>query len=123
MSVDSVANWRMAESYDSSATHEIVFSGMNESIDASYYDNPLCGMGAFFGTKSPNFYNNIPTMCPIYTFVNRSDDNASLLGWPESMGQEIVYGSETWKVFRTGKINGVDPTYNNYYGFAFKKVT
>lgn len=88
------------------------------------------GLLAAFHEKSPNYYNNIATMSPIYLLGKRSDDNFSLLGWPSgirylntlnySMGQEIMYGTETWKIFH---MNGY--AYTGYYlygGFAFKKV-
>jgi hypothetical protein len=130
--VDSVANWRMAASYASAPGPEIVFPACCPSISSSYYYWSETGLASMFAGKSPNFYNNIAAMCPLYTSLKRSDNNYSLLGCPDgirfinttnySIGQEITYGSETWKIFRTGLHNGSIPTYHTNFGFAFKKV-
>ena len=130
---DSTANWRMAESYAPGTDYEIAFSGINGAIDTNQDHLPLASIASFFQDKSPNFYNNIAAMCPLYTFLYRSDGNYSIIGWPAgvrflnttnySMGQEVTYGSETWKIFRTGNINGVTPEKNIYAGFAFLKET
>lgn len=88
------------------------------------------GLLAMFHVKSPNYYNSISSMAPVYLLGKRSDNNFSLLGWPEgirylntqnySMGQELTYGTETWKIF---EMNGYGYTakYYRYGGFAFLK--
>ena len=86
-------------------------------------------MASMFWSKSPNFYNSLAATCPIYVLGLRSDDNYSLLGWPAgvrflnctnySAGQEVVYGSDTWKIFRADNLEG--DALNQYCGFAFLK--
>jgi len=122
---DSVADWRIASTNDD----EILFPCVvGQQANESYSQ---VGINSMFWSKGPNFYNNLAAMAPLYTFVKRSDDNYSLLGWPEgvrflnctnySAGQELTYGTETWKIFHADSLNG-DPL-NMYCGFAFKKET
>ena len=69
-------------------------------------------------------------MCPIYTFLKRSDNNFSLIGWPEgvrflnvtnySAAQELTFGAETWMVFHADSLVGTPK--KMYTGFAFLKV-
>lgn len=128
LDIDSVADWRV----NGVSYNEIVFPCVaGQTSTVSGYSKS--GMASFFYSKSPNFYNNITAMCPIYTFVKRSDNNFSLLGWPSgvrflnvlnySAGQEIVYGTETWKIFPANDVTGTAYTVlNPNCGFAFKKV-
>lgn len=126
LDADSDARWRAADYNEDLCFPCVAGQTANETDSQS-------GMAAFFWSKSPNFYNNIAAMCPIYTFVKRSDDNFSLLGWPSgvrflnvthySVGQEITYGPETWKVFPANDVTGSAETVKNENcGFAFKKV-
>lgn len=100
---------------------------------AGQYANPdysKSQLAAQFHAKSPNFYNNIAAMCPLYILGSRSDNNYSLLGIPDgvrflnvtnySAGQELTYGSETWKIFNANSM-AVTPL-NLYCGYAFLKV-
>jgi hypothetical protein len=87
------------------------------------------GTASFFWSKAPNAYNAMAAMCPIYTFLKRSDNNFSLLGWPEgvrflnctnySAAEEITYGGETWMVFHADSQE--EAPKNMYCGFAFLK--
>jgi hypothetical protein len=89
------------------------------------------GMASFFYSKSPDAYNAMAAMCPIYTFLERDDDNYSLIGWPDGVrflnttnydpAEEITYGAETWTVFHADSLEG-DPQ-NMFTGFAYKKVS
>ncbi len=89
------------------------------------------GLASYFWSHSPNSYNAMAAMCPIYTLLKRDDDNYSLLGWPDGVrflnttnydpAEEITYGAETWTVFHADSQSG-DPL-NMYAGFAFKKVS
>lgn len=126
--MDSVSDFRISKSETNPEIRFpcVVSTRGNESSSQS-------GLGAFFWSKSPNFYNNISSMMPIYVMGKRSDSNYSLLGWPSgvrflnvlnySAGQEITYGTETWKVFPEKSFSNYD-TYakNKNCGFAFKKV-
>ena len=125
LDVDSVADWRCA---DAGATREIIFPCVaGQSANKEYSQTGLCSM---FWSKAPNAYNAMSAMVPIYTLAKRSDNNYSLLGWPEgvrflnvtnySPGQEITYGAETWKVFHAD--SGNFTPLNMYCGFAFLKV-
>ena len=125
LDVDSVADWRCA---DASATREIIFPCVaGQSVNPSSSQVGLCSM---FWSKAPNAYNAMSAMVPIYTLAKRSDNNYSLIGWPEgvrflnvtnySPGQEITYGAETWKVFHAD--SGNFTPLNMYCGFAFLKV-
>lgn len=122
--VDSVADWRVAQgdSYPEIRYPCVV----GQQAKDNYSTDGLC---TFFWLRSPSFYNAMSAMCPLYTMVKRSDDNYSLLGWPEGVrflnvtnytpAQEITYGSETWMVFHADS-QSPDPM-NMYCGFAFLK--
>ena len=121
---DSVASWRIA-----TTNYEIAFPCVvGQTDNSSYSKTGICSM---FWSKAPNFYNNLTAMAPLYIFVLRDDDNYSLLGWPEgvrflnctnySAGQELTYGTDTWKIFHADSLED-DPD-NMYCGFAFKKET
>lgn len=119
---DSDESWRIADNNDEVAFPCVVGQTANESYSK-------VGIASMFWSKGPNFYNNIAAMCPIYIFGERSDNNYSLLGWPEgvrflnctnySAGQEVTYGTDTWKIFHADSIDS-DPN-NMYCGFAFLK--
>lgn len=127
LNVDSVADFRIAAgTYYPEIKFPCVVGQRGNS------NSSQIGLSAFFWEKSPNFYNNIASMCPIYTMGKRSDDNYSLLGWPSgvrflnvtnySAGQEITYGSETWKVFPEISFPDYDEDASNKNcGFAFLK--
>jgi hypothetical protein len=124
LDVDSIARWRTT---DAETLREILMPCVaGQSVNGLYSTSALA---SHFWKKSPNSYNNIAAMCPIYVSGKRSDNNYSLLGWPEgvrflnvtnySAGQELTYGTETWKVFHA---DSADFTPSNMYaGFAFKK--
>lgn len=122
LDVDATASWRRAMNNDEVVFPCVVGQQANESYSK-------CGIASMFWSKGPNFYNNIAAMCPLYTFAARSDGNQSLLGWPDgvrflnctnySAGQEITYGTETWKIFHADSLDQ-DPL-NMYCGFAFLK--
>lgn len=124
LEVDSVADWRCADL----ATLGEIFFPCVAGQSAGTSDTKGGVASQFFGA-SPNFYNNIAAMTPIYVFGKRSDNNYSLLGWPDgvrflnvtnySVGQELTYGSETWKVFHAD--SGNFTPLNMYCGFAFLK--
>jgi len=125
LDVDSTASWRRAHT----ASNEIAFPCVVGQTASEVYSK--VGICSMFWSKGPNFYNNLAAMAPLYTFVLRDDDNYSLLGWPEgvrflnctnySAGQELTYGTETWKIFHADSLDQ-DPL-NMYCGFAFKKET
>lgn len=122
LDVDSSAAWRCAD-YNNNA----VFPG---AFTAGTTDNYAlrAGFNFFFSKRSPNAYNAMAAMVPVYIHGKRSNGNYSLLGWPKSIrmlnvgnysgGQELTYGSETWKVF-PADVLGTDLA---GVGFAFKKV-
>lgn len=129
MDVDGTANWRLSK-YGS--TSEIKFSAFSGTNTTTYRSRARDAFSSVFGVYSPNSYNNIASMSPIYVWLRRSDANYSLLGWPEgvrflntlnySSGQELTYGTETWKVFKSNAIDGGIFDYDPNVGFAFKKV-
>jgi len=124
--VDATASWRIStgETWPEIAWPCVVGQQGNE-----YYSK--VGMDSFFWSHSPNSYNAMAAMVPIYTLLKRDDDNYSLLGWPDGVrflnttnydpAEEITYGAETWTVFHADSQSG-DPE-NMYAGFAFKKVS
>lgn len=127
LTADSVTKWfRCSESSE----HEIVFSCPSGAGNPGNYDQYcLRGICSFFWAFAPSFYNAMAAMAPCYVFIKRSDDNYSLLGWPEGVrflnvtnytpAQEITYGSETWMVFNNDGVNASQT--NPYAGFAFLK--
>lgn len=133
LDVDSTADWRTSDGeYEPEIKFPCVFPSRNSDNNYTYCN----GLAGFFHRRSPNYYNNIATMCPIYVLGKRSSGNYSLLGWPEgvryvnvlnySAGQEITYGSETWKVFQEKSYDDFDNQVTSKYancGFAFKKET
>lgn len=126
LDVDSVADWRVADSY----SREIAFPCPAGQSYAGI-DITASGLVPFFYSKSPNAYNAMSAMTPIYLAVKRSDGNYSPIGWPEGVrflnvtnytpGQEITYGSETWIVFPANSYaSSVTIAYPGM-GFAFLK--
>lgn len=126
---DSVASFRIA---GRTTYPEIKFPCVVSGKYSSGY-NSQSGFASHFWAKSPNYYNNIAAICPIYTTLKRSDGKYSLLGWPSgvrflntlnySAGQEVTYGSETWKIFPENSIPNYETNVQNRNcGFAFKKV-
>ena len=123
---DSDASWRMAD--DGSACQVMFPCVAGQTGNISFTKT---GIASMFWTKSPNFYNSLAATCPIYVLGKRSDANYSLLGWPAgvrflnctkySAGQEVIYGSDTWKIFHADSLQGASS--NLYCGFAFKKET
>lgn len=127
ITADGTTSWRRTDS--SSTVPEIAFPCVSgQSIGNSVYSKG--GIASFFWQKSPNAYNAMAAMCPIYTFLLRSDNNYSLIGWPEGVrflnvtnytsGDELTYGAESWVVFNADSM-AIAPV-NLYCGFAFKKV-
>jgi len=123
LNADGTADWRCAN-YNSK---EIMFpcvAGQQGSEEDSKR-----GLASFFWAFSPNSYNAMAAMVPIYVLLLRSDDNYSLLGWPEgvrflncsgySAAEEVTYGAETWMIFHADS-QAPDPL-NMYCGFAFLK--
>jgi len=125
--VDGTASWRNADY--SSGLPDIAFPCV-AGQKSGYVTNTQGGMCAFFYAKSPDAYNAMAAMCPIYTLLKRADANYSLIGWPAGVrflnvtnydpAEEITYGAETWTVFHADSC-GFTPI-NMYCGFAFKKV-
>lgn len=126
---DSVADWRIA---NATTYAEIRFPCV-VSMKYSQATSSQQGLASTFWGKSPNYYNNIASMCPIYVMLYRADTNYSLLGWPEgvrflnvlnySSGQELTYGTETWKIFPENSIPDYETNVQNRNcGFAFLKV-
>jgi len=123
---DGTEDWRVADG--DSDDQEIVWSGVPSSPGLTG-THPLRGMCTPFYEKAPNSYNNISAACPIYTLLYRSDDNYSLIGWPEGVrflnvtnytpAQELTYGDDTWMVFESDS-GDVAPGWPGC-GFAFKK--
>ena len=125
--VDATASWRMStgESYPEIRWPCVV--GQAGGVE-TYSQR---GLASYFWSHSPNSYNAMAAMVPIYTLLKRDDDNYSLLGWPDGVrflnttnydpAEEITYGAETWTVFHADSQSG-DPE-NMYTGFAFKKVS
>jgi hypothetical protein len=127
LDVDSIADWRVN---GTGSYIEIAWPCVAGQATANA-DYTKGGMGSFFWSKSPNFYNNIAALCPIFTFGKRSDGNYSILGWPAgvrfmnvtnySAGQELTYGDETWKVFPANDVHASEAVRNDNCGFAFLK--
>ena len=123
--MDGVADWRMVG--DSVAYREILWPCVAGQTTSQNYTQS--GLASMFWSKAPNFYNSLAATCPIYVLGKRSDANYSLLGWPAgvrflnctnySAGQEVIYGSDTWKIFHADSLNG--DSSNLYCGFAFLK--
>jgi len=121
---DSVADWRVAQG---ASLPEIMFPCVSgQQANPTYSQRGLC---SYFWSFAPNAYNAMAAMCPIYVLGKRSDDNYSLLGWPEGVrflnctnydpAEEISYGDETWMVFHADSQE--DDPLNMYCGFAFLK--
>jgi hypothetical protein len=99
--------------------------------DRANYTYSQCGLLSLFWSHAPSDYNGMAAMAPIYLLGLRSDDNHSLLGWPEGLrflncalyspGEEVVFGSDTWMIFHADSMD--DTPSNMYCGYAFKKVT
>ena len=125
--VDGTASWRNAGCY--SGYDQIIFPCPSPGDFGPTYHRS--GMASFFWSKSPDAYNAMAAMCPIYTFLERDDDNYSLIGWPDGVrflnttnydpAEEVTYGAETWTVFHADSLEATPV--NMYTGFAFKKVS
>ena len=132
---DSSLAWRRAfYGGNAYAGYRLIFNGAVGS-DLSPYDGSAlakCFISSF-SLKSPSSYNSMAAMCPVYMTLHRSDDNFSLVGWPEgvrflnvtlySAGEEITYGDETWMAFPSNGFASplVETTYYPHGGFAFLK--
>ena len=124
LDADASANWRISYS----TTYGIIFSA---PFPYTYADKGNRSFGSYFVGRTPNSFNSLAPMCPLYVFTKRSDSYLSLLGWPKSIriinttnysgGDEIVYGGDTWKIFRETAY-GAEPAYYGKTGFAIKKV-
>ena len=122
ITADEVTSWRNAG--NGLNNDQIVFPCPNE-----YSPNSISGIAEFFYSKSPSSYNAIAAHFPLYTFLLRSDDNYSRIGWPEGVrflnvtnydpAEELVLGGDTWLVFPADGIN-IAPI-NVGVGFAFLK--
>ena len=125
--VDGTASWRNAGCRTNN--YQIIFPCPSTGDNSPTLHRE--GMASFFWSKSPDAYNAMAAMCPIYTFLKRDDDNYSLLGWPDGVrflnvtnydpAEELTYGAETWTVFHADSLE-TDPE-NMYTGFAYKKVS
>jgi hypothetical protein len=123
---DGTADWRYRRTEGVSQLECPCVRGDRGSPTAS-----RVGLLALFWTHAPSDYNAMAAMAPVYLLTRRSDDNFSLLGWPEGLrnlnctmyspGEEVVFGSDTWLVFHADSMD--DAPTNMYVGFAFKKVT
>jgi len=125
VNVDSVASWRNA-GY-ASTNYQIIFPCPSPG---GYYNNiHNNGIAYPFWSKAPNAYNAMAAQCPIKVFLKRSDNNYSLIGWPEGVrflnvtnygpAEEVTYGAETWVVFHADSLVGTPK--KMYTGFAFLK--
>jgi hypothetical protein len=126
VNVDSLTSWRNADYY--SGLPKIAFPCVaGQKMEYSYATKT--GMCSYFYDMSPDAYNAMAAMCPIYINLKRSDNNYSLIGWPEGVrflnvtnydsAEEITYGAETWKVFNANSMDYIP--LNMYCGFAFLK--
>jgi len=89
------------------------------------------GLASMFWSHSPNAYNAMAAMCPIYTLLLRADNNYSLIGWPLDVrflnttnydpAEELTYGAETWMAF-PADMSQTTVGDNTKCGMAFKKV-
>lgn len=122
---DGSAAWRSRSAY---APKEVVCPCVAGDRANPQYSQ--CGLLSHFWTHAPSDYNAMAAMAPIYLLGLRSDDNYTLLGWPEGLrflnctmyspGEEVTFGSDTWLIFHADSMD--DTPANMYCGFAFKKV-
>jgi len=128
VNVDSVASWRISGRGGVAPANDQIIFPCPSAGDYSPTKH-RGGLASFFYSLSPDAYNAMSAMCPLYTLLRRSDDNYSLLGWPEGVrylnvtiydsGEEITYGAETWVAFHDDSLEA-DPV-NVGSGFAFLK--
>jgi len=125
--VDGSAIWRAANAGSSGDAIPLVYPCVaGQQANAGYSKS---GLGAQFWGKAPSSFNGMAAMMPIYSCIRRSDGNYSLAGWPSGVrflncqsynnGDEVTYGSETWKIFHADSQQSAPD--NMYCGFAFLK--
>ena len=122
--VDSLAAWRNSNT----TAKDLVFPGVGGCRVNPYLRS---GLACFFIKRSPNFYNAMAAMIPLYVLGKWADGYYSLLGWPKSIrqlnvsnyacGDELTYGGDTWKVF-PATLENTAALVNPGVGFAIKKV-
>ncbi|MCJ7776870.1 MAG: hypothetical protein MUP16_00930 [Sedimentisphaerales bacterium] len=126
VNVDGTASWRTSTG---SGTSKIQWPCVVGQQANEYYSKD--GLASMFWAYSPNAYNAMAAMCPIYTLLLRTDNNYSLIGWPLGVrflnvtnydpAEELTYGAETWMVF-PADMSQQTVGLNTKCGMAFLKV-
>jgi len=133
--VDSLSGWRWSGLQGNTSTGNyaktILLQGLlaNQSISAKATSSSNVSFNGLFYTRTPNWFNGLAPLATCFVFLKRASANLSLLGWPKSIrlvnitnynsGDELTFGSDTWKIFPEHSKSDADPT----IGFAVKKVT
>jgi hypothetical protein len=134
MDIDSTEGpgWR-AQGYQGNdgadfAEHIIVPGWLSNDASPSYSTHNTFLTFVYY--RSPNFYNSLAPMFPVYLFVERENGNYSLPGVPHDIriincqyydpADEIALGSDVWMVFPAHAKDDLCP---RSCGFAVKKVT
>jgi hypothetical protein len=103
---------------------QIDFPSFKSRITLSYRNNNT--LISYFQQRSPNFYNSLAPMAPLYVTTIRASGNYSLLGIPAGIrfinpqyydpGDELVLGTDTWMIFPSHSKDD-----ENMVGFAILK--
>jgi len=123
--VDSDASWRIIHDDIILPCHSPSWLS-GASIQWYSYSSPSSWC-ALFLKDTPNTFNSLSPLCPLYLMIKRSSGRYSHVGYPSGIRfvnilqhdaeDEISYGTDIWKLFPADK---KDPTYDPYYyaGFA-----
>jgi hypothetical protein len=93
-------------------------------------------LAAWMYWSSPNRFNGVASLIPLEMWKRHVDGTYRMMGYmPDfryinmkylTAGQELTYGSETWKVFpvkqKGERIAGNTTPFSLWYGIAFKKI-
>lgn len=138
LNIDSDADWRHCGREDctgsdtSEHSFDIHFGG--QAPYAALDENYCINFNNFIYDRNPNHFNGVSVLAPVYTFCRRSNSRWSYLGYPEGIravnmnnyntADEIIIGSDTWKIFPAYGKTDEDATVTNLnasVGFAFLK--
>lgn len=135
LTLDTVAAWRFAHSPGND--NHVYKDKINFGAQGPYAgltDYQSLHFSAFANTRTPNAFNGLTVMIPLYVFVKNANNRWSFLGTPESLravslsnyspADEITYEGDIWKLFPAHRKEESGTTnLNGNVGFALKKIT
>ena len=124
--VDGDASWRIAWDNVIWPCHSPSWYRSNIAYQTSSVSQPVGFCGVYL-EYTPNTFNSLAPLTPIYVMIKRANGRYSHVGYPSGLRwtnilqhdaeDEISYGTDIWKLFPADK---KDATYDPYYyaGFA-----